>query len=86
MRITQVTPFPLVPHVDVRFRLATPAPWAALGADRTVAGAEIDHDPVADPRAFTQFTYVRQSSRRAGIAEPARGHMGVDRDGRRDPS
>jgi hypothetical protein len=84
--MTQVTPFLIVPHVDVRFRLAIPVPGAALGADRTVAGAEIDHDPVADPRAFTRFTYARQSSRRAGIAEPARGHMGIDRDGRRDPS
>ncbi|MGW0940775.1 hypothetical protein [Streptomyces sp. NPDC002666] len=36
--------------------------------------------------AYAQVTYARQSSRRAGIAEPARAHTGVDRDGRRDPS
>lgn len=78
--------FPLVPHVDVRFRLPIPAPGAALGADRTIAGAEIDHDPVAGRGAFTRFTHARQSSRRARIAEPGRGHMGVDRDGPRDPS
>ncbi|GGS95983.1 hypothetical protein GCM10010270_79970 [Streptomyces violaceus] len=86
MRMTQVTPFPLIPHVYVRFRLAIPAPGAALGADRTAACAEIDQAPMADPRAFTRFTYARQPSRRAGTAEPARGHMGVDRDRRREPS
>jgi hypothetical protein len=84
--MTLVTPFPLVPHVDVKFRLAMPAPGAALEADRTVAGADIDHDPVEYPRAFTRFTYTRQSARRAGIAVSARGHMGVDRDVRRDRS
>lgn len=41
---------------------------AASGTNRTVVGAEIDHDPAVAGRALTRFSYSRRALRCAGTA------------------